>query len=60
KNSGVKQTVVLEEGTVTDIETPSVSTENDDNSWFNMQGIKLNGKPNKGIYIHNGKKQVVR
>ena len=60
KNSGVKQTVVLEEGTVTDIEIPSVSTENDDNSWFNMQGIKLNGKPNKGIYIHNGKKQVVR
>ena len=32
-----------------------------DDSWYSIQGIKLNGKPaQKGIYIHNGKKQIVK
>ena len=29
--------------------------------WFDLQGRKLDGKPTrKGVYIHNGKKEVVR
>ena len=31
------------------------------NVWYNMAGMKLNGKPvENGIYIHNGKKVVVK
>ena len=29
-------------------------------NYFNLQGRRLNGKPNKGIYIENGKKHVAR
>ena len=30
-------------------------------SWYTINGVKLNGKPTtKGIYIHNGRKEVVR
>ena len=30
-------------------------------AWYTLDGRKLNGAPNqKGIYIHNGKKMVVR
>ena len=33
----------------------------DNEGWYDMQGRKLQAKPNrKGIYIHNGKKVVVR
>ena len=29
--------------------------------WYTVQGYKLNGKPSrKGIYIYNGKKQVIK
>lgn len=32
-----------------------------DNAWYTLQGAKLNGKPQqRGIYIHNGKKIIVR
>ena len=30
-------------------------------AWYTLDGRKLNGAPNqRGIYIHNGKKMVVR
>ena len=29
-------------------------------SYFDLQGRRLNGKPTKGLYIQNGRKQVVR
>ena len=33
----------------------------DNEGWYDLQGRKLQAKPNrKGIYIHNGKKVVVR
>lgn len=33
----------------------------DDGMWYTLEGIKLSGKPNRpGVYIHNGKKQVVK
>jgi hypothetical protein len=29
--------------------------------WYSLQGVKLQGKPQqRGVYIHNGKKQVVK
>ena len=32
-----------------------------DNSWHDIQGRRLNGKPStKGLYIHNGKKVVIK
>ncbi|MDY6292918.1 MAG: hypothetical protein SPL78_02285 [Bacteroidales bacterium] len=39
----------------------SISTEKADNTWYNMQGVKFNGKPAvPGIYINGGKKVIVR
>ena len=39
----------------------SISTEKTDNTWYNMQGVKFNGKPSvPGIYINGGKKVIVR
>ena len=32
-----------------------------DNSWYTINGLKLDTKPaTKGLYIHNGKKYVIR
>ena len=29
--------------------------------WYTVQGYKLNGKPSRrGVYIYNGKKQVIK
>jgi hypothetical protein len=34
---------------------------NSDNSWYDLSGRKLSGRPTKkGIYINNGKKQVIK
>ena len=44
----------------TGIEKVTNDVDNEDNTWFNMQGIKFNSKPQKGIYIRNGKKVVVQ
>ena len=44
---------------VTGIDT--VTTAKDDNNWYNLQGVKFNGKPTvPGIYINNGKKVVIK
>jgi hypothetical protein len=45
------------------IEVNGVSevSEVNDNSWYTINGVKLNGKPSKsGLYIYKGKKQVVK
>ncbi len=45
---------------ITAIEDVKSETETS-NVWYNMAGMQLNGKPmDKGIYIHNGKKVVVK
>ena len=32
-----------------------------DNGWYSVQGIKLIGRPTqRGIYIYNGKKQIIK
>ena len=40
----------------------SINTENTiDNTWYNLQGVKFNGKPAvPGIYINGGKKVIVK
>ena len=38
-----------------------LNTEKSDNTWYNIQGMKLNGVPTAaGIYINNGKKVVIK
>ena len=37
----------------------SINAENADNSFYTLQGVKVNGKA-KGLYIKNGKKVVVK
>ena len=40
-----------------DIQTGEISTD----GWYSMDGVKLQGKPTKkGLYIHNGKKEIVK
>lgn len=38
-----------------------VNSEEDHGAWYNIQGMRLNAKPaQSGIYIHNGKKYVMK
>ena len=42
---------------VTDIETAKAQ----DNTWYNIQGMKINGVPTAaGIYINAGRKVVIK
>lgn len=46
---------------IDDIRQDTVTEDTTNESWFTLQGIKLNEKPSiQGIYIHNGKKVIVR
>ena len=39
----------------------TISTDNANSTWYNLQGVKLNGKPSTaGIYINGGRKVVVK
>ena len=39
----------------------TVATDKQDNTWYNLQGVKFNGMPSvPGIYINNGKKVVIK
>ena len=45
----------------TGITTPDAATGATTGNYYNINGVKLNHKPTaKGIYIHNGKKTVIR
>lgn len=64
--------ITYQPGTLTVIEMPSpvvsivnnemqISTELDDASWYNLQGVRLSEKPTApGIYVHGGKKVVIK
>ena len=42
------------------IEVKEVNEVKDD-SWYTLNGVKLSGKPTKaGLYIHNGKKVIIK
>ena len=57
---GANLKLLFEGEAATGIEKVDNDVDNEDNTWFNMQGIKFNSKPQKGIYIRNGKKVVVQ
>lgn len=41
--------------------TPTISNTTTDNAWYTLSGMKLDKKPAKsGIYIHQGKKVIIR
>lgn len=44
---------------VTEIKNVEVNKQNNDNAYYTLQGIKVL-KPTKGIFIHNGKKVVIK
>ena len=50
---------IVEEDVLTGI--PDINVSNDKGAWYTLQGVKLFGRPNlPGVYIHNGKKILVR
>lgn len=41
--------------------TPTISNTTTDNAWYTLSGMKMMQKPNQpGIYIHQGKKQIIK
>lgn len=48
-----------EMGGVTEVNKVEVTTKRNDNAYYTLQGFKVL-KPTKGIYIHNGKKIVIK
>ena len=58
--AGTNLKLVFEGEAATGIEKVANDVDNENNTWYNLQGIKFNSKPQKGIYIRNGKKVVVQ
>ena len=54
-----KSRVLLLDDDVTGISNVSVKTDNN-NDMYTLSGMKVNGRPQKGIYIQNGKKYIVK
>lgn len=45
----------------TSIALPSTKDDDADGCYYNLQGVRINGRPTRqGIYIHNGKKIIVK
>ena len=60
-SSGRAFTWVYDDGTATKIERPTPDPSLYGGEWYDLNGRKLKGKPTtKGLYIHNGRKEVVR
>ena len=52
-------TISITDGNTTAIDTLTVD-DNSNDSWYTIDGLKLNGKPQrKGLYINNGKKVYI-
>lgn len=48
-------------GNVTGISNIKVNTQKADNIWYTISGSRMTSKPTqKGVYIHQGKKVVVK
>lgn len=56
--SGAKINFVID-GEATDIRNIENAVDFSNGDWYNLQGVKVTS-PQKGIYIHNGKKVVVK
>ena len=60
-SSGRAFTWVYDDGTSTKMERPTPDPSLYGGEWYDLNGRKLKGKPTtKGLYIHNGRKEVVR
>ena len=60
-SNGRAFTWVYDEGTATKIERPTPDPSLYGGEWYDLNGRKVKGKPTtKGLYIHNGRKEVVR
>lgn len=60
-SSGRAFTWVYDDGTATKMERPTPDPSLYGGEWYTLNGVKLSGKPTtKGLYIHNGRKEVVR
>jgi hypothetical protein len=56
------QKIVITKHSVADgIKAPTVSVApaNTDNAWYTLSGVMVE-KPQNGVYIHNGKKIIVK
>ena len=67
RSQAAKEFVVMSfDGGTTAIDAPNVSAskasaESEDNVYYTLQGVRVNGRPTRpGIYINNGKKVIVR
>ena len=67
RSQAAKEFVVMSfDGGTTAIDAPNVSAskasaESEDNVYYTLQGMRVNGRPTRpGIYINNGKKVIVR
>ena len=53
--------VILFEETTSLNEELRIKNEDSTDTWYSLGGLKFNGKPTtKGLYIHNGRKEVLR
>lgn len=60
KNTTVDLTVTISRGTITRVDNVNANTTEND-VWYDLTGRRLNGKPTTpGLYIHNGKKVLVK
>ena len=60
--NGKQISFVIDDGETTGIVNITETTANGENdTWHTIDGTRLNGKPTtKGIYIHNGRKEVIQ
>ena len=58
--AGQNINLVFEGEPTTGIEMQAVDGKMERDVWFNLQGVRLNAKPHKGVYIRNGKKMLIR
>lgn len=58
ENAGAKIAFVID-GEATDIRSIENTVDFSNGDWYNLQGVKVTS-PQKGIYIHNGKKVVIK
>ncbi|MEE3383502.1 MAG: hypothetical protein VZR36_00275 [Prevotella sp.] len=58
ENAGAKIAFAID-GEATDIRSIENTVDFSNGDWYNLQGVKVTS-PQKGIYIHNGKKVVIK
>jgi hypothetical protein len=57
-NNAPALSMVLDDGNTTDIQQIRTIDADGTERYYDMNGRQLNGKPQKGMYIHQGKKYI--